>query len=250
MKKMLLASVFILLFFGCSDSPKDAQYIVDKSIKAHGFDNLQGKQIHFQFRDYAYEIKRGSFGFEYARKRILTDSLQNSKQLRDYILNGRFTRKIDKETIALADSISAKYYRSVNSVAYFFQLPYGLNDSAVKKEYLGVINIENQPYYALKVTFNEVGGGEDFEDEFRYYIHLKTFKLGYLSYRYFTDEGGVRFRKASAEKYVDSMLFLDYQNYKAPITTDLDSLPYYFHLQKLSPLSRIENENIQVFELE
>ena len=82
------------------------------------------------------------------------------------------------------------------------------------------------------------------------YFHLNTFKLGYLSYRYFTDGGGVRFRKVIQEKNVNSMFFLDFENYKAPKSADLDSLPYYFHTQKLSLLSRIENENIQVSVLE
>ncbi len=248
--KMLVFSFFIILFSGCSNAPKDAQFIVDQSIKAHGFEDLKGKHIQFEFRDYAYEIKRGSFGYEYTRKRTIIDSLQNSQEVRDVILNGGFARTINDEIVELADSISAKYFRSVNSVAYFFQLPYGLNDSAVKKEYLGVVNLENQPYYALKVSFKEDGGGEDFEDEFRYYFHLNTFKLGYLSYRYFTDGGGVRFRKVIEEKNVNSMFFLDFENYKAPKAADLDSLPYYFHAQKLSLLSRIENENIQVNVLE
>ena len=47
-----------------------------------------------------------------------------------------------------------------------------------------------------------------------YWFNKETFKPDYLAYDFHTDGGGVRFRKAYNERYVDGIRFVDYENYK------------------------------------
>ena len=61
---------------------------------------------------------------------------------------------------------SDSYSASVNSVHYFAVLPYGLDGKAVNKTYVNKVDIKGKSYHKIKVTFNEEGGGEDFEDVF------------------------------------------------------------------------------------
>ena len=77
-----------------------------------------------------------------------------------------------------------------------FQLPFGLNDPAVIKEYLGQKVINQQLYEKVKVTFLQENGGKDFEDVFVYWIHAESKTVDFLAYSYLTDGGGVRFRQA------------------------------------------------------
>ena len=43
---------------------------------------------------------------------------------------------------------------------YFFQLPRPLQDPAVNAELLNSVVIEGNPYWTLKITFDQEGGGE------------------------------------------------------------------------------------------
>ena len=101
----------------------------------------------------------------------------------------------------------------------------------------------------IKVFFNQDGGGDDFEDVFAYWINTENYKVDYLAYSY-QDPGedlDFRFRVAQNERFVNSIRFVDYQNYKSEVsgTTlfDLDSL---YDAGQLKLLSTIENENISV----
>jgi hypothetical protein len=139
-----------------------------------------------------------------------------------------------------------KYTSSVNSVLYFVQLPYLLNDPAVIKSYEGTQKVLGETYDVLKVTFRPSGGGEDFQDEYRYWFHEKTHLLDFLAYNYETDGGGVRFRKAYNRSERGGILFQDYVNYEVPVGTPLQKIPALFEAGKLKELSRIVNTDIQV----
>jgi hypothetical protein len=93
-----------------------------------------------------------------------------------------------------------------------------------------------------------VGGGEDFQDEYRYWIDPESGHIDYLAYNYRTDGGGTRFRKAKNRRKKEGFVFQDYTNFKPEKKfTPLDSLPFLFEMGKLIEVSQIENENIQVF---
>ena len=86
----------------------------------------------------------------------------------------------------------------------------------------------------LKVTFKEEGGGEDFQDEYRYWINQKNHEIDYLAYNYLTDGGGTRFRRAINKRKIVGIFFQDYVNYK-PFQKfeQLDSLPSLFEQERV-----------------
>ena len=91
-----------------------------------------------------------------------------------------------------------------------------MNDLAVKKTDQGIKQIKGESYHQIKVSFQIENGGEDFEDEYLYWIDVNTFEVDYLAYNYITDGGGVRFRSAINKRRVDGLLVQDYINY-APV---------------------------------
>ncbi|WP_353778441.1 DUF6503 family protein [Winogradskyella sp. 3972H.M.0a.05] len=242
MKHFLLVTLTLLLF-NCKEEPKKltAQDIIDKSIEVSGGEKFTHSKIEFDFRDKHYLAKRlnGAFSFGRAFK-------SNEDSVYDILSNDGFERFVNDELVKLEDSMKVKYSPSVNSVHYFSVLPYGLNDKAVNKELLTPETIKEKEYHKIKVTFNEDGGGEDFDDVFTYWINKDTFKVDYLAYSYNESDGmGLRFREAYNERYVNGLRFVDYKNYK-PETKDtsLSGLGKAFEAGTLKLLSKIELKNI------
>ncbi|EGV42393.2 deoxyribose-phosphate aldolase [Bizionia argentinensis JUB59] len=241
-----LSALFLILFLSsCQTNNKKltATDIINKSITVAGGDKFDTSAYSFQFRDKMYRADRNKGLFSISRE-FLKDSVGF---IEDYVTNNGFERFIDKKMVSVADTTANKLSASVNSVHYFSVLPYGLNSEAVKKELLGIVSIKDVPYHKIKVTFNEEGGGEDFEDEFIYWINIETFKVDYLAYSYKEVDGslGLRFREAYNERYVGDLRFVDYNNYKSETegvsVEDLDDL---FQKDLLKLLSKIKLENI------
>ena len=135
----------------------------------------------------------------------------------------------------------------VNSVHYFVQIPYVLDAPAAIKELVGEDEVEGEPYYEVKVTFRKEGGGTDHHDEFMYWVHKEDFTVGYLAYRFFTNGGGIRFRKAVNPRTIEGIRFVDYKNYKTDnLSTPLHNLDSLYEAGKLEFFSNIKTENINV----
>ena len=130
---------------------------------------------------------------------------------------------------------------------YFFQLPKPLQDSSVIKVLMSSIEINGYAYWTIKVTFKEEGGGEDYQDEYRYWINQNNYEIDFLAYNYQSDGGGTRFRRAINKRKINGMFFQDYENYKPfQIFEQLDNLPKLFEQGNLELISLIENKNIIV----
>jgi hypothetical protein len=130
---------------------------------------------------------------------------------------------------------------------YFALLPYGLNDPSVQKEFMGETTLDGQEYYKIKITFQQNGGGEDYQDVFHYWINKSNFRIDFLSYSFIeNDEIGYRFRKAYNARDVNGILFQDYVNYTPPGNENLDQLEELYKKNRLKELSKIELENIVV----
>lgn len=243
MKKLkYLLCLGIIFSFGSCHSDDEAQKIIDQSIAAHGGELFQNANISFDFRDRHYEIFKSPDSFRYVR--LFTDELG---LVEDVLDNDGFERRINGEPVELTEKEVNAYSNSVNSVAYFAFLPYGLNDSAVIKNYLGETTMEGNGYHLIKVTFKPGGGGEDYEDEFLYWINKENSRMDYLAYSYHTDGGGLRFRKAINTHTVSGILLQDYDNYKpADETLPVESMEELFKSGDLELLSKILLENIEV----
>ncbi len=247
--KLVLFSLGLLslTFFGVScDSRTEVEQIVDAAIEAYGGELYETTVITFDFRGTHYSIFKSPTAFEYSRE--FTDS---TGQVVDVLNNAGFTRKVNGVLIdTLTEERIGAFSRSVNSVAYFAFLPYGLNDAAAIKTYLGQTKIKGKDYHQVKVTFQAEGGGEHFEDEFLYWFGVNDSRMDYMAYSYHTDGGGVRFREVRETREVGGIRFQDYLNLKAANkATPLDSMQYLYEKGALEKLSEINLENIRTSSL-
>ena len=241
MKKSLLFFAFSILILNCKQEEKDANAIINKSIEVSGGNLFEKSNINFDFRDKHYKAIRYNGKFRY--ERVFKDSLG---LVRDVLNNKGFLRYLNGKTLEISDEKTQAYTSSVNSVHYFSVLPYGLNGKAVNKLFLGEEEVKGKKYHKIKVTFNEEGGGEDYDDEFIYWINIENYKADYLAYSYSEKDGkGFRFREAYNERYINGIRFVDYNNYKPKNNSvTLENLDTQFENGKLDLLSKIELENI------
>lgn len=252
MTKQILALIPVLLFLACSpqkteeikgDSKSTVQDIIDKSISFHKMGNLNNAEFSMTFRNIDYTYKNQNGMYEYTRTQ--TDS--TGAIVIDRMDNNQLIRTIGGEEVEITDEKRAAYTRSVNSVIYFFRLPFGLNDPAVNKVYTGETTIKGKAYYEVKVTFEQEGGGEDFDDVFLYWFDKEDYSMDYLAYLYHTDGGGMRFREAINPRRVNGILIQDYINLKPEDESiDITTIDELYDEGKLIELSRIINENVLI----
>jgi hypothetical protein len=228
------------------DATSRAQNIIDEAIKVHGGKVYEQSQIQFDFRGKRFTSSRA--GSEFRLTRSFKDSIEGQwVEIEDVLDNGGFKRYVDGQKIVLSPKKSNSYRQSVNSVHYFNQLPFGLNDAAVIKEYLGEVVIDENSYDKIKVSFSENGGGDDFEDIFLYFINAQSKTLDFLAYEYQVNNGGIRFRKAINRRRINGIVIQDYLNYKAdPNAVSLLQIEKAYGEGKLKLLSKIEKQSVQV----
>lgn len=246
--KYVILLLAMIIFTSCqkNEDSLTAEEIINKTIENAGGDRYKRATIEFKFRDYIYKSTRR--GGEFNLERQFTDTIGI---VRDVVSNIGFQRFLNDSIVTVPDSMSVRYASSVNSVHYFAHLPYALNDRAVNKELAGEAEIKGQPYYQLKVTFKQEGGGADHHDEFMYWIHKDNYTIDYLAYKFLVNQGGIRFREAFNQRVIEGIRFADYRNYTIEdFTTSLSDLDELFEEGKLELMSTIETEvlNVQVRE--
>ena len=198
--------IFIFIAIGCRNRNSDTidvQDIIDKSIEVSGGNLYSSCNISFTLRDVRYELENNT------GRKILKRIINNdSTTILDILKHNGFERTINGNPVIVADSMAAKYSNSINSVHYFAYLPYGLNDPAVNKKLLGETQLGDRQYYKVEVTFDEKGGGEDFDDIYIYWFNKETYKPDYLAYEFNVDGGGIRFREAFNERIINGIFCL------------------------------------------
>ncbi|TPN82465.1 deoxyribose-phosphate aldolase [Aquimarina algicola] len=241
--RYIIIILIVFLFSGNIEAQLSAQQIIDKTIHMAGGAKYDNAYLDFTFRGKQYSSIRKKGLYQLERYVNTTNGL-----IHDVVTNSGLQRTLNNCPTKVADSLVTRISDGVNSVHYFANLPYGLNAPAVKKELIGESVIKGNSYYKIKVTFDEVGGGTDFEDEFLYWIHKDNFTVDYLAYKYAVNGGGVRFREAYNVRTINGIRFVDYYNYKTDVLktplSDLDSL---FEKGKLKLLSKIELKDIRVY---
>ena len=238
----LLLILLVIMAFSY-EQRTEAEKIVDAAIEAHGGKTYEQVKIDFDFRNIHYTIFKSPSAYEYIRE--FTDS---TGTVRDVLNNSGFTRTVNGVKIdTLTEERIGAFSRSVNSVAYFAFLPYGLNDPAAVKTLVGETEIKDEKYNLIRVTFKQEGGGDHFEDEFLYWFGKEDHLMDYMAYLYFTDGGGVRLREVSGVQEVGGIRFQNYLNYKpADKDTPLDQMQELYESGSLEKLSEINLENIRV----
>lgn len=230
--RFFLVLVAVLLV-SCNPQKKDilAKEIIDKTIIYSGSNKISRSEISFIFRDKKYHANRHHGSFTLSRK---FDSIE------DVLTNSGFTRYINGQPVKLSDADALKYSNATNSVHYFSVLPHGLHDSAVQKKVLPNVIIKGKEYYKIQVSFEEDGGGQDYEDIFIYWIGKEDYLIDYLAYSYKTNGGGMRFRELKEQCVKRGIRFVDYYNYK-PLQksiqlTDIDKAYKNNQLEKVSEI--------------
>ncbi len=242
MTNVFYALLMIIGLTSCHFFQTDPQKIIDKAIESAGGDKYLHSTIEFDFRDRHYVAQREGGKFSY--ERIFNEK---NKTIHDFVSNDGFKREINDTIADVAETMKVRYTSSINSVIYFALLPYALNDAAVIKEFLGETMIDEKKYNKVKITFQQEGGGEDFEDVFIYWIDKNDFTIGYMAYSYEESDGvGLRFRKAYNPRKVNGILFLDYINYKPKSKVPITELEELYLSGELEELSKIELLEIQV----
>lgn len=269
MKKITYLILIVFVLQACNsqsggnstvqEAPKsEVQRIVDASIDFHGFAPLDNAKLDFVFRAKFYTYQKNNGVYQYTRSQVVDST---AVTVYDIMNNDGLVRLINKDihelitevgplkgdTAIITEERRAAYTRSVNSVVYFFLLPYGLNDLAVNKEVIGEATIKGKTYYEIKVTFEQEGGGEDFDDVFLYWFDKEDYSMDYFAYLYHTDGGGMRFREAINPRKVSGMLIQDYINYKPEDEgIDIMTINELYEEGQLVVLSEIINENVRI----
>ena len=216
--------------------------IIAKMREAHGVKNIDGKEITFSFRDKVYS--RYSLNNQYGYSRSALN--EEGKMVIDSWREDDFKRTINNFEVQITDKEENAYKNSINSVFYFALLPLSLSDPAVNVELIGDSKLKGKKYTKLRVTFDEEGGGEDFNDVFIYWMNKETNTMDFLAYQYFTEGGGIRFREAYNPREVGGFLFQDYNNFKPTTGIELIDMDKAFEMGEMEQVSEIVLEDIKV----
>ncbi|MCF8412638.1 MAG: hypothetical protein K9G44_04410, partial [Melioribacteraceae bacterium] len=166
---------------------------------------------------------------------------------KEYKNNMGVFREVNGESVELNQELKTRIGNGINSVIYFASLPYPLNDKAAVKEYIGMANMKDQPYYVVEVTFKAEGGGEDFEDRYVYWFHEETFSMDYLAYYFRVNGGGSRFRIMHNKRMINGITFTDHENYKSDeIGDNVEDYDTLFNNANIEKVSDINLENVSV----
>jgi hypothetical protein len=240
----------LALLFSCTTPQEKSNQnkvntIIHNCRNVYGSELIDENRITFQLRNYNYIWDYTDAGRLQQRSTI--DTLENT--ITDIWIGDNFYRLKNKDTLEITPEAINKYKNSINSVFYFAFLPKSLTDEAVHATLLGEVEIKENTYYKIKVTFSEEGGGEDYEDIFLFWIHKNNYKLDYLAYQYFTEGGGMRFRATSNHHKLGDIILQDYNNYKPQdYFDDFLSIDSLFMKDELILVSRVDLERLDVRE--
>jgi hypothetical protein len=244
MKYSYVIIIFITAI-GCVKEPS-VNEIIDSSIEAYGGQKVFNSVIEFDFRKRHYFAKYHNYKYQLIRS--FSDS---TGQFVDELNNEGFSRIHNDSLVVLDEEWTGKYSRSINSVIYFFRIPFVLKDGAVRPELLAPANIKGQHYYKVRVSFTEEDGGDDFDDSFIYWINRDNFLIDYFAYSYSTDGGGKRFREAFNPRTINGLYTVDYINYEPKdLNIAIENYDQYYVENGMKELSRIENNNVSIEYLE
>lgn len=220
--------------------PLSASDIIQKAIDASGKQKVEDHRIVFEFRDKTY-ISEGICGrFKFTR-------IDTSRQVKDVFFKDSLRRSVKGKAVRLADTTATAIKSSINSVNYFVHLPYRLKDPAVKAKRLADDTIADTPYYQLEINFRKASGGEDHQDIYRYWFDKKDHGMDYLAYKFFTNDGGMRFRVKKAESKMNDIVFQDYDNLKPKVDSlSFDNISEAYEKGQLEKVSEIITQPVSV----
>lgn len=238
---LILAVSVSLQSCGEGEEKLSADQIIQKAIERHGGDKYNNMEVDFDFRNRHFRAKISDGQYVYERTFRGKDGL-----VTDVWSNDKFKRMIDQKEVKLDRENLRSNRTATNSVIYFALLPFKLNDPVVNRQLMRSVKIKDKSYYKVEMTYDQNGGGEDFEDVYVYWISKESFTIDYLAYSFNINGGGVRFREAYNQREIEGIRFQDYRNYTIDKDFPAQELDYAFETNQLKLLSEIALENIKV----
>lgn len=249
MKKLIFLFIFVA-FISCENEEKKPSAgetqkineIIEKTIEVAGGEKFTRAGITFNFRGRKYKSTRR--GMEFSLERKFIDA---SDTIREVVSNSGFQRYVNDSLQLLPDYLVSRFNKEIKTVHYFAHLPYGLNDRSLAKDLVGKVEINEEPYFMLKMTFSQGNSGGGDHDEFMFWVHQEDFTLDYLAYKFVEEEDGIRFRAAFNPRTIKGIRFVDYKNYTfSDPGINLSDLDELYEKNRLELLSTIETEVLKV----
>jgi hypothetical protein len=225
-----------------------ADAVLERAIAAHGGDVLDRAVVSFRFRGDRYRLRQDDGRFRF--QRTYADS--TGRTVREVLSNDSLYRAVDGERVALSDDERQTVETTVNSVSYFALLPHPLGDPAVQARYSALETIDGADYHRIRVTFQQEGGGRDWEDVFLYWFRTDTYAMDFLSYAFGLAPGetdrGTRFREAYNVRTIEGVRVADYRNYTrdALPVDQMERYPQLWMQDSLRLVSTIELDSVTV----
>lgn len=238
-----LTLVGLVCLSSCGDEKQklSVDQVIQKTIERHGGEKYNNMEVEFDFRKRHFRAKISNGQYVYERS-----FRSNEGWVTDVWSNDKFKRMIDQKEIKLDQQNLRTYRTATNSVIYFALLPFTLDDPVVNRQLMRSVEIKSKSYYKVEMTYDENGGGEDFENVYVYWINKEDFTIDYLAYSFNINGGGVRFREAYNQRDVKGIRFQDYRNYTIDKDFPAQELDYAFQTDQLKLLSEIKLENVKV----
>ncbi|RMD49592.1 MAG: hypothetical protein D6830_04545 [Ignavibacteria bacterium] len=244
MKQINKSIIFLLviLFTACANNISEKELLKNIMV-AHGADKMKSAKIDFDFRGKHYSVTRKNNRFEFTK----TYGDSSGNLIFEKLNNAGYHYLKNNIEINLTEEEKRLRANSLNSVIYFFSVPYVLNDKAVKSKIIGHENVKGIDYFKLEITFNQKGGGEDFQDRYVYWINKNNYFIDYYAYYYHVNGGGSRFRVKTNRRNIKGVIFSDDLNYKSEkIHENIEDFAMEYERDKLEKVSEIKYENIEV----
>lgn len=242
-------SLLVLGLSACwaPETDPSAATVIDRAMDRHGSDVLDRAVVSFDFRNDDYWIRQNDGLFHY--RRSYTDSLD--RRIIEGLANDSTYRRVNDSTVTLSTSERESIETTINSVVYFALLPEPLGDPAVQPSYTGRDTIDGVPYHRVRVTFQQEGGGDDWQDIFMYWFHTDTYAMNYLAYAYGLEpdeEFGTRFREAYNVRRRNGVRFADYHNFTVDTLTEnqLSQYPELWADGSARLVSNVELDSVHV----
>jgi len=218
-------------------------WVVAQSIERYGGSRFVDVQIQFEFRGTPFAMTRQEGGFHYQR----TVRGPDGQMVTEVMEDGGTWAEVGGARVSLSPDEIYEVETAVNSVIYFSFLPFRLDDGSVILRDLGSAEVAGEPYYKIEATFEQEGGGTDWDTRFVHWFHRDRLTLDYLAYSYSRDGGGSRFRRAVNRRDVGGLTIQDYENYAGDSATrDIAELDRLYDEGALELLSMVELERVEV----